>query len=157
MSRITKLVNSENHCAQLIRSVFQNSYKIEANLIGAVKFPPLARTAHDIQETNRSFYGLWIKSRLAGVVEVELSDFKLEISSLAVEPDFFRQSVASDLIKFLFQSLAPKAGCEVAYVETAERNLPAIKLYQKFGFTIIKTWIPDHGIRKVRLKAELNR
>lgn len=157
MSRITKLVNSENHCAQLIRSVFQNSYKIEANLIGAVKFPPLARTAHDIQETNRSFYGLWIKSRLAGVVEVELSDFKLEISSLVVEPDFFRQSVASDLIKFLFQSLAPKAGCEVAYVETAERNLPAIKLYQKFGFTIIKTWIPDHGIRKVRLKAELNR
>jgi len=138
--------------SELIYSIFQRSYQVEAKLIGSKNFPPLTRTAKNIQETSQSFFGLWSSKRLAGVIEVELSGLTLSICSLVVDPDFFRQGVASQLIDFLVKSL----DYQEAYVETAVANLPAIKLYQKHGFTEVKQWTPQHGIKKIQLKAFKN-
>ncbi len=151
MIEISRLNHSDKEISELIYLVFQCSYQKEAELIGTDNFPPLARTAQNIQKTNRDFFGLWFKKRLAGVVEVELLGVTLSICSLVVDPGFFRQGIASQLLEFLFESL----DCEEAYVETAVVNLPAIKLYKKFGFTEIKRWIPEHGIQKVGFKAKI--
>ena len=37
-------------------------------------------------------------------------------------------------------------------VETGVLNLPAIGLYQGFGFAETKQWDTDHGVRKVRFE-----
>ena len=55
---ITKLDNSNEEVAKKIFTIFQNSYKIEAQLIGAVNFPPLSRSAKDIENSKHSFMAL---------------------------------------------------------------------------------------------------
>ncbi|MFK7922820.1 MAG: GNAT family N-acetyltransferase, partial [Bacteroidia bacterium] len=78
-------------------------------------------------------------------------DEQLEISNLVVDPAFFRQGLAGKLMEYL---LAQNAWTE-AIVDTAQVNLPAINLYQKWGFEEINRWLPAHGIPIVRLSRSL--
>ena len=54
---ITKLDNSNEEVANQIFTIFQNSYKVEAQLIGVIDFPPLLRNAKDIENSKTQFYG----------------------------------------------------------------------------------------------------
>jgi ribosomal protein S18 acetylase RimI-like enzyme len=136
----------------MMYGVFQRSYRREADLIGVEDFPPLKRTAKDLKETDRSFFGLWKSGALAGVVEIDLTDTGIDICSLVVDPPYFRQGVATRLINYVLHSFE----CEYAVVETAAANQPAITLYEKHGFSEEKRWLPSHGILKVRLRTKLN-
>jgi predicted GNAT family N-acyltransferase len=40
-------------------------------------------------------------------------------------------------------------------VETGLANEPASKLYRKFGFTEVKIWDTDHGIRKIKFELKV--
>lgn len=142
---ITLLNHQQLNVAQQIFNVFQSSYAIEANLIGVSEFPPLKRQVTDILASHSSFYGYLIEGQLAGVVEITLTAQVLEIESLTVNPDFFRQGVAGKLIVYVLSAFSH----QTAKVETATANAPAIRLYQKHGFIQYKKWIPDHGIEKV--------
>ena len=86
---ITKLNNSNEEVATQIFTVFQNSYKVEAQLIGTLYFPPLLRSAKDIEDSKTQFYGFIEDNCLAGVIEVALSGKHLEIDSLTVDPNYF--------------------------------------------------------------------
>ncbi|MGJ8617874.1 MAG: GNAT family N-acetyltransferase [Sulfitobacter sp.] len=57
-----------------------------------------------------------------------------ELLSLAVHPDHRRQGTAHQLMKQWFNTLGTTA--EVAYLEVAADNLPALTLYTRFGFAI---------------------
>jgi hypothetical protein len=48
---IKKLDNSNAEVAKQIFTIFQNSYKIEAKLIGTLDFPPLSRSVRDIENS----------------------------------------------------------------------------------------------------------
>ncbi len=48
---IQKLDNRCEIVAEQIFAVFQNAYKVEAQLIGATNFPPLARTIEKIKDS----------------------------------------------------------------------------------------------------------
>lgn len=52
---ITKLDNANDFVAKQIYITLQRSYKIEAELIGALNFPPLSRTVTDIQNSPTLF------------------------------------------------------------------------------------------------------
>jgi len=54
---IKRLNNSNEEVANKIFTIFQNSYKIEAEIIGALNFPPLLRSAKDIEKSKTLFYG----------------------------------------------------------------------------------------------------
>ncbi len=144
---ITKLDNTNAEVAKQIFTVFQNSYKIEAQLIGTLDFPPLLRSAEDIQHSKTQFYGFKQNKSLAAVIEIVVENMQLEINSLTVDPNYFRQGIAHKLISYILDDIDFSA----AVVETAVVNIPAINLYKKHGFVEFKRWTPSHGIEKVAM------
>ena len=147
---IVKLQNADLAIATKIRSVFQVSYAIEAEILKAVDFPPLKRNLESFLNSPNTFYGYFINHELAGVVEIDQTNNKIHIQSLVVDPLFFRQGTAQKLMEFVLNSYTVKP----FIVETGIKNLPAIKLYKKFNFNEIKQWDTDHGVRKVRLERK---
>ena len=146
---ITKLDNANDFIAQQIYTIFQRSYKIEAELIGTLNFPPLSRTRNDIQSSQTHFYGLYIDDLLAGAIELVIINERLEINSLTVDPKHFRKGIADKLIRYALTNFIETAS--TAIVETAVVNEPAIKLYKKHDFVEFKRWTPDHGIEKLAM------
>jgi len=147
---ITKLNNSNETVASEIFTIFQNSYKVEAQLIGTLNFPPLFRTIKDIENSTTHFYGLYEKDCLAGIIEIAMEDRQLHINSLTVDPSYFRKGIAKQLINYVLENMDYLE----AIVETAVVNVPAINLYQKHGFVEFKRWIPSHGIEKLALSVK---
>jgi len=148
---IKLLQQTDMAIANIIHVVFQRSYQIEADLIGVTDFPPLKRTPQDIAGSGGHFYGLWRENELAAAAEVEFIEDGLELCSLVVDPAYFRQGIAGQLLGYILRAF----DCKFALVETAAANQPAIRLYQKYGFTEVKRWVPWHGILKVQMRAEL--
>lgn len=144
---ISELANGEIEIAKKIHGVFQRSYKIEADLIGAEDFPPLKRSVNDFQKSNTYFYGAWKGEDLSSIIEVNIDELKLEICSLVVNPKYFRQGIGSKMMKFILE----KHPRNKTLVETASANQPAIRLYEKHGFKITRKWMLDIGIEKVEL------
>ncbi|MGE5299404.1 MAG: ribosomal protein S18-alanine N-acetyltransferase [Acidobacteriota bacterium] len=62
------------------------------------------------------------------------------ILDLAVHPDFRRQGIASALVTHVIEHLREE-GVRFIFLEVRESNVPAIKMYEQFGFEEI-------GIRK---------
>lgn len=147
---IKKLDNSNTDVANKIFTIFQNSYKIEAELIGAVVFPPLLRSAKDIENSTTLFYGFSENDCLAAIIEIVIEDKHLDINSLTVDPNYFKKGIASKLISYVLGI----TDFSKAIVETAVVNIPAINLYKKHGFAEFKKWTPSHGIEKIAMSVE---
>ena len=147
---IKKLNNSNEDVANKIFTLFQNSYKIEAELIGAVVFPPLLRSAKDIENSTTLFYGFSESDCLAAIIEIVIEDKHLDINSLTVNPNYFKKGIASKLISYVLGI----TDFSKAIVETAVVNIPAINLYKKHGFVEFKKWTPSHGIEKIAMSVE---
>ena len=147
---IKKLDNSNEAVANQIFTIFQNSYKVEAQLIGTVDFPPLLRSAKDIENSKTLFYGFSENKCLAAIIEIVIEGRHLEINSLTVDPDYFRRGIANKLISYVLKTF----DFSQAIVETAVVNIPAINLYQKHGFVEYKRWTPSHGIEKIAMSIE---
>jgi ribosomal protein S18 acetylase RimI-like enzyme len=147
---ITKLDNSNEDVANQIFTIFQSSYKIEAQLIGVVNFPPLLRSAKDIESAKTQFYGYSEDKCLAAIIEIVIENKHLEIHSLTVDPHYFRKGIANKLIS----DVLDRIDFSEAIVETAVVNIPAINLYKKHGFVEFKRWVPSHGIEKLAMLLE---
>ncbi|MEP4889701.1 MAG: N-acetyltransferase [Aliiglaciecola sp.] len=147
---INKLNNSHEKVAAQIFTIFQNSYKVEALLIGVIDFPPLSRNINHIENSKSLFYGFTANKNLAAIIEFELHDNCLEIHSLTVDPNYFRQGIADKLLIYVLQ----KFRFSEAIVETAVANTSAINLYKKHGFVEFKRWTPSHGIEKLAMSVE---
>ncbi len=144
---IVKLDHTNPAVAEKIRLVFQISYVVEAELIGATYFPPLKRPLTEFMITQTQFYGLHQQDELAAVIEIKTDKESTLIQSLVVDPKFFRQGLGGKLVRFALDNFS--AGD--FYVETGAANDPAILLYEKFGFKETKQYDTAHGIRKIRL------
>ena len=149
---IKRLENSDIEVSKRIRTVFQLSYKIEAKLLNATDFPPLKRPLKSYVNSNTEFFGYLKDGELAGVIEIELNNSFTDINSLVVSPSFFRQGIAKELMRFVFN----KFNSNLFVVETGLENGPATKLYKKFGFKEVKQWNTDHGIRKIKFEYKIN-
>lgn len=151
--KIQRLNHNEFKTSSQLWKLFQRSYSIESKLVGASDFPPLKRKQEEIQFSNTEFYGIWKGESLAAAVEFLIIDELLDICSVVVDPDFFRQGLADLLLKFLEDDFNTKS----CVVETAAKNAPAIKLYEKNGFVLTHQWMTDFNIEKVKLvKKEPN-
>ena len=133
--------------ASEIYDVFQLSYKVEADLVGVEDFPPLRRSASDIQSSSKQFLGQRVGVDLAAIVEYSHDGENLSIDSLVVHPQYFRRGLAGQLLRSLLSTVQ----WTTAYVETAAVNKPAIALYQKLGFSESKLWQTADGIEKIQL------
>ncbi len=147
---ITKLENSHEDIAHQIYTIFQNSYKVEAQLIDVLDFPPLLRSVKDIVNARTDFYGFEDNDSLAAIIEIVVKDKHLDIHSLTVDPKYFRKGIADKLMSYILDAFEVTQ----AIVETAVANTPAINLYKKHGFVEFKRWTPSHGIEKLAMVIE---
>ena len=60
-----------------------------------------------------------------------------DILSIVVDPEFRRKNIASNLLTYLIGDL--NESLVLMKLEVATLNIPAIKLYEKFGFEIVHT------------------
>lgn len=144
---IKKLQHKDLDTSRQIYSLFQLSYTVEAELLGANDFPPLKRPLESYLKSRNDFYGYYANNEIAGVIEIELTVNHVSINSLVVKPIFFRRGIGRKLLEFIFNRFDSKS----FIVETGVQNKPAIQLYKKLGFKEIKQWNTDFGIRKVLL------
>ena len=147
---IDLLKHFDKPVAKTIKAVFQKSYAIEAELLNATDFPPLKRPLSAFTKCINDFWGYYIEDELVGVVEIHEDD-SIHIQSLVVLPDHFRKGVGRQLM----QHILSQYQSSLFMVETGLENIPAIALYEHFGFSIIKEWDTDHGVRKVRMELQM--
>lgn len=138
-----------NHTAEIvakeIRAVFQASYAVEAKLLKAVDFPPLKRELSAFITSVNHFYGYQIEGKLLAVLELKQNDNAAHIQSLVVLPAYFRKGIGRELVHHVLQNHDDS----LCTVETGLANLPAIALYESFGFVKTREWDTDHGVRKI--------
>ena len=144
------LDHEQEATAEEIYSIFQVSYAVEAQLLGASNFPPLNRTVADFLKSNTSFFGFYQGERLAAVLEIEPKPKTFHICSLVVDPHFFRQGIASKLISHILDLFEGNT----ITVETGLANEPAKKLYEGLGFKEDGQYDTDIGIRKIKFILE---
>ena len=143
---IQKIEHSKKSEAEEISRVFQVSYKIEAQLLGAKKFPPLSRTIISYKNSKNDFFGFYEHNNIVAVIEMKREQLSMHIQSLVVDPKYFRLGIASKLIRFVLNQYESNQFT----VETGRDNAPARKLYERFGFRLVKTYTATEDIVKVR-------
>ncbi|WP_420581280.1 GNAT family N-acetyltransferase [Reichenbachiella sp.] len=142
-----KLESGDINTSKMLWELFQKSYKVEAELVAVKDFPPLRRTVKDFQKSKTEFFGILVNGKLAAAIEIVYQKLELEIWSLVVDPAYFRQGLAKELLIFTEEKFKP----ERSTVETAAINYPAIKLYQQHGFVLVEQWMTSFDIEKVKL------
>ena len=150
---IIKLQNKDIEISKKIRRVFQASYIVEAKLLNAIDFPPLKRPLESYMNSKTVFFGYERNKELAGIIEIGHNANCAHIDSLVIDPNFFRQGIAGQLLEFVFSVF----DSDLFIVETGLENGPAKELYKKFGFIEVKQWDTDLGIRKIRFERRMNR
>ena len=148
---IRRLDHTNKTVAKLIREVFQVSYVVEAELLQAKEFPPLHRTMDEFLNADTQFFGFYSNMDLAAVMEIRVSEESTLIQSLVVDPKYFRQGIGGKMVEFALDNFPAK----VFNVETGAANLPAVLLYEKFGFKKIKEYLTEHDILKVRFEKKM--
>ncbi len=79
------------------------------------------------------------------------------IHTLAVHPDFLKTGTGKKLISFACE-LGKELNIQAIRLDTYENNIPAIKLYEKFGFKYIDTvdlGLGEYGLHKFRLYEKI--
>ena len=147
---IEKLNHKEIEVSKKIHVVFQQAYKIEAQLLNIIDFPPLKRPVENYINSDTIFFGYLKDHEIAGVIEIDYNSEYTDINSLVIAPKYFRQGIAGKLIDFVFKTF----DSTLFIVETGLKNKPANELYKKFGFKKIKEWYTNHGIRKVKFQFQ---
>ncbi|MBR9997549.1 MAG: GNAT family N-acetyltransferase [Cyclobacteriaceae bacterium] len=145
----------QNPCvAAKIKELQQESYRVEARLIDYDKIPYMAEGVPEIQSTNEIFIGYLRENELAGVISYEKAGENLTICRLVVKPEFFGSGIAKSMLKAL-EEMEPEI--RSIYVGTAEKNIPAISLYIKSGYTVFRKLQTPDGLNLVRLRKIINR
>ncbi len=129
------------------------SYLIEAEMIDFYEIPPLIETKAELLQCRESFYGYFTEDRLVGLLSYTVDKQILDICRIAVHPDYFRKGIADALLS---QALT-LPDIKKALVATGQKNLPAVRLYQKHGFIQTGSKEIGEGIYIVEFEFSLNR
>ncbi|MBO6598022.1 MAG: GNAT family N-acetyltransferase [Pseudomonadales bacterium] len=146
---VTKICNAKK--ADQIHKIFQAAYRVEAELIGVETFPPLDRTKTEVRASMNDFYSIADAGDLMGIMEIEEpfgSNKTSTIASLAVSPSYSRKGIGQSLIKFAIEQNSS------LIVTTAEKNIPAIKLYEKMGFVLSRQFLAPGNISIVEFRYD---
>lgn len=128
---IQQLAIEQRDVAEAVIHLQQLSYRIEAEFIGFADLPPLKETAADLQTSAEDFCGYVVGDQLCGVISVARTADVIEICRLCVHPDWFRKGIAEQLLEYVEQGY----GYEEMRVATGTDNHPAVRFYQKNGFS----------------------
>lgn len=132
---IIPLSIQKKETAKEVLTLQQAAYRKEVELIGFEEIPPLRDSLKSLQNSGETFYGYFLEDELAGAIAYKKNQTILDIHRLMVAPKNFRKGIASALLHFVEQIDLKISEIKV---QTAEKNRPAVRLYQKVGFTIVR-------------------
>lgn len=142
-------VNPKNESvAKQILAVQQAAYLQESILIDYPNLPPLLDTLTDIQGSSETFIFYQVNEKVVAVLSYSVEDKTLTIARLVVHPEFSRRGIGQALLEEVLKHPIVKH----FVVGTAQKNIPAIKLYEKHGFTITQQQTLPDGLVLVRLE-----
>jgi len=119
------------------------AYRVEADLIGFYDIPPLKDTIQSLQSCTEAFYGYFQEAGLFGAISYTKQADEIDICRLVVHPKAFRQGVGRALLEHL---LATENDATRFIVSTGQKNTPAVKLYEQYGFTETDTTEISSGV-----------
>ena len=132
---IKQLEMNDDETLEQLWYLQQLAYRIEADILGFDRIPPLMDTIEDLRQTVEKFYGWWDGVELVGALSYEMvTPTIMDICRLMVRPDHFRQGIGSELLKFALH--CPQVS--IFRIATGVRNLPALKLYEREGFRAVR-------------------
>ncbi|MBC7601309.1 MAG: GNAT family N-acetyltransferase [Ramlibacter sp.] len=136
--RIQQVDHRSPEVAAQIHAVQMAAYAQEAELLGAVFFPPIHRTVGDIRALDEVFLAAFASDALTGAVSVwpDPEGMGTNIASLVVSPQSQRRGIGASLMESV---VAAHASGDIT-VQTGARNFPALSLYSQFGFVEIRRW-----------------
>ena len=149
MIMLIHLHQSDCVTAKAIYELQRLSYQVEAELIDYRDLPPLKETIADIQKSSEVFFGWKVGEELVGALSYQETESILIICRLIVHPANFQLGIASNLISGLLEKRS-----KPVHVCTAAKNTPAVRLYQKWGFEITKTFTTKDGLLLVQLETK---
>ena len=138
--------------ARQVHALQKASYTIESHLINYSDLPPLLETIEDLQDSAEHFLAFTERGQILGAISYTRDENILEICRLVVSPHHFRRGIAGRLLKSLE---AKEAGVKRIIVSTAEKNYPAIFLYQKHGYHISQRRVLADGLALVQLSKPI--
>lgn len=112
-------------------SVF-NLFKEE---LGSIAWS-LADTEKALNNPNMAYYGIFVGETLASCISLLVGLDNIEILDVATKMEHKRKGLAQKLIKFV---LSLRNHEQTLSLEVSTNNAPAINLYKKMNFKIIRT------------------
>jgi [ribosomal protein S18]-alanine N-acetyltransferase len=97
-----------------------------------------------------------LNQKIVGIMVAWLIVDEIHIATFAVDPAYRRQGIAQKLLAHTLVD-GIRSGGEKGFLEVREGNLPARRLYEKFGFVDIglrKRYYQDNGENAVMMNLE---
>ncbi|WP_096225387.1 N-acetyltransferase [Geobacillus sp. FJAT-46040] len=132
---IAELHIADDETAVKVLHLQRRAYTIEAQIIGSTALPPLHDTIASLQRCGERFFGYFQGEWLVGAIAYERSGPTLHLCRLMVDPDCFRQGIASTLLDFVIKQ---EPSISEIVVTTGSGNAPAICFYERHGFRAIE-------------------
>lgn len=135
--------------AQSVLSIQLPAYQLEADLIGFQGIPALSETVEDLMKCSETFIGYYEGNDLLGVLSYEETENLVDICRLVVAPASFRKGVGRQLVEYVLNEVRQTRDTTVS---TGQKNVPAVTLYTKLGFTEEKSFEVAPGVKLVSLR-----
>lgn len=103
--------------------------------IDAVSHAPWTKESFKSELTNgvARYSVMEDNGRAVGYIGYWWSFFEVQITFIAVHPDYRQQGIAQKLVSHIYEELK-EMGVETIQLEVRKSNIPAISLYKKCGF-----------------------
>ncbi|KPD01031.1 Acetyltransferase (GNAT) family protein [Geobacillus sp. BCO2] len=132
---IAELQIADEKTAAMVLRLQRRAYAIEAQIIGSTALPPLHDAIASLQRCGERFFGYFQGEWLVGAIAYERSGSTLHLCRLMVDPDCFRQGIASALLDFVIKQ---EPSISEIVVTTGSGNAPALRFYGRHGFRAIE-------------------
>jgi ribosomal protein S18 acetylase RimI-like enzyme len=127
----------DDETANAVLALQRAAYAVEADLIGSDGIPALTETLQQLRNAGESWLGALDPEtgRLSGAVAWrELDPGSVDICRLVVAPEAFRQGIATALLNSLDGAFPGRP----MIVSTGRGNEPAVALYRRRGFRVVR-------------------
>ena len=138
--------------AQQVHALQLAAYAVEAELIGYPALPPLHETPADLQHSGERFLACRQGEEIIGAASFVLANGVLDIGRMVVSPALARRGIGKHLLRALED--AAGEGTTVT-VSTAEKNIPAVRLYEGAGYRLAERVMLPDGLVIVRFRKEI--
>lgn len=136
--------------AEQVLAVRQGAYLQEARLLGLDDFPPLRQGVEELRASLGRSLVVRQAGEIVGVLELESGPGMLCISTLVVAPKAQGRGFGSALLRAAITAAAGKR----LEVQTAVLNERAVRLYERHGFVLLRTWRLEQGLELARFRHD---